>query len=139
MRVACLRRGRCALPRRLSSREFDSLQFGDVLKRVAGDGDDVRIFAFFDGADLVLPAHHLRGRCGGGLNRLRCGHAVADHPLEFERRETVGVGIPVDAAAEGDFDSLGQGYSKSARSCTSGRLYLPPVACLSCSTISGME
>src|SRR5438046_834794 len=57
--------------------EPDALHFGDVLERVAGDGDDVRELAFFDAPDLVFPAvvQHARGRKKRSLQGQRRSHA----------------------------------------------------------------
>src|SRR4029077_9178350 len=50
--------------------EFNPLKFRDVLKRVAGNGDDVRELIFFYRTDFVLPPHHFRGHRGGCLDGL---------------------------------------------------------------------
>jgi hypothetical protein len=44
--------------------EPDSFHFGDILERIAGDGDDVGELAFFDRSDLAFPAivQHPSGR-----------------------------------------------------------------------------
>src|SRR5713226_1379546 len=48
--------------------EFYALQLGDVTQRVSSNGNDVRELSFLNGADAILPAHHLGRDGGGGLN-----------------------------------------------------------------------
>src|SRR5580704_8675849 len=36
--------------------ELHALELGDIVRRIAGDGDEIGILAFLDGADPVAPA-----------------------------------------------------------------------------------
>src|SRR5215475_11254526 len=49
--------------------ELDALKLGDVRQRIARHRDDVRVLAFLDRADLVLPPQYLGVDDGGGLDR----------------------------------------------------------------------
>src|SRR5262245_55895077 len=93
--------------------ESDSLQFGDVRDRIAGDRNQIRKFPLVDRADLILPAHHLGIDDRTALNRPRRRQAaVPDEHLEVERLRPVRVGGPISSAAHHDFHSLGRGRQR---------------------------
>src|SRR6266849_3362538 len=69
--------------------ESYSLEFGDVLQRIAGNGNDIREFALFDGPYLVLPAHHFRCYNRGRLNGLARRHSVFHQVGELGRLRPV--------------------------------------------------
>src|SRR5579883_1957960 len=54
--------------------EPDALQLGNIRERVAGDRDDIGIFALFDRSDVILPAERLGVDDSGGLDRARGAH-----------------------------------------------------------------
>src|SRR5207302_7890203 len=88
--------------------EFDSLKFGDVGQRIAGNGDDIGEFAFLDGSHTILPTEHFGIRHGPGLDGLCRRHAgTLDEPLEFVSLYSVGERIAIDSTADQDFEAFG--------------------------------
>src|SRR5260221_2236397 len=63
----------------------DSLQFRDIARGIAGDGDNVSVQSGRDRADVLLLAQQRRGHGGSGLNRLQRRHPVLHVVLEFFR------------------------------------------------------
>src|SRR5207237_2206864 len=63
--------------------EFHALKLGDISQGIATDGDEVGELAAFDGADVGLPAHHLRVHNGRSPDNLRGSHTELDHVFEL--------------------------------------------------------
>ena len=53
--------------------KFHALQFGDIVRGVAGDANEIRKLALLDRPDSVLPANVLCGHRGCGTNGLEGG------------------------------------------------------------------
>src|SRR5260370_22258783 len=72
-----LPRRRCVLPQLVADdpaalhHELDALELGDVCARIAGNRDEIGIFAFLDRTDLILPPQRLGVDDGGGLDCAR--------------------------------------------------------------------
>ena len=56
---------------------------GDVLEWVAGDGDDVRVVAGLQRADLILPAQQFCAVQRSGLERGQRRHTEFHHQHKF--------------------------------------------------------
>ena len=76
------------------------LEQGDVLKRVAVYGNDVRPLAGLEGSDLVRPAQQIGVVDGRGLNRLQGAHANADVDRQLMCVQAVRVNGGVGTQAE---------------------------------------
>src|SRR6266478_6697423 len=77
--------------------ELDALKLGDVRQRLAGNRDEIGIFAFLDRPDLILPPQRLGVDDGGGLDCTRRTHVcLLDERLDFERLRSMREGRAVD-------------------------------------------
>src|SRR5580704_12526317 len=81
------------------------LQFGNILQRVAGNGDDICKLPFLKRTNAILPTHHLRRHGGRRLYSLARRHSILDKIGEFGRLRPVGKWT--NAAAKGDFHPAG--------------------------------
>ncbi len=80
------------------------LEYADVLRRIALDGDDVGQLAGLDGAQLALHLDRARGIAGGGQDGFHVGHAELD--VDFHLAGIgAHLGIETHVGAERDVDS----------------------------------
>src|SRR6185369_10294253 len=65
--------------------KLDSLKFSDIRQWIAGDSDQIGVFALVDGSDPVMPSHHFGVNRGPALNGRSWTQAGAFHePLKIE-------------------------------------------------------
>jgi hypothetical protein len=63
--------------------KFHALEFGDIVRRIAGDGDEIRILAVLNGPDSVPPANIFCANRGCGTDSLEGCHPVFNHGYEL--------------------------------------------------------
>ena len=79
------------------------MKFGDVGQRISGHRDDVGVFAFFNGSDLVLPTQHFGVGQRSGLNGACRRHSgVLHQPFILVPLNAVRKRIVIHAAAHED-------------------------------------
>src|SRR5207249_7484461 len=103
------RRRRSLVPDDLAAlhHKFHALKFGDIRQGIAGNGDEVRVFAFLDGTDAIGPAQNLSINNGARLNGLSGRYtSVLDEGLEFERLRAVRKSGAIDTTADHHFQTL---------------------------------
>src|SRR5580692_6829262 len=64
-------------------------QFGNILQRVAGHGDDIGKLPFLERANAILPTHHFRRHGGCCLDSLARRHSIVDQIGELGRLRSV--------------------------------------------------
>src|SRR5262249_23619054 len=63
--------------------KFHTFEFRDIIRGVAGDGNEIRILAFLDGPAAVAPADIFCPHRCCGTDRLQGCHPVFDHGCEL--------------------------------------------------------
>src|SRR5260370_17025679 len=63
--------------------KFHPLEFSHIIRRIAGDGNEICILAFLDRSHSVAPANIVCAHRCCGTDRLQGGHSVFDHGGEL--------------------------------------------------------